>query len=186
MGRQPGARTLDRSQAAVQAHDSKLRGRLRGQMCKPLAQPRLELRRQVDLGHQPQRLRERIGLERRGQRAQVHLGLAAAGDSMQQKRRKSARPRDGVDRLELLVAQARWPGCRGGHLGRRRPPQPGQPCGRPRARDTAQRWRQRTQRDLRPGMVVIIGCELAQLQPLLRQRRIVQQGPQRPHAPLFE
>jgi len=52
--------------------------------------PGLQLRCQVDLRHQEQRLRMRVGFEPTFDRRQVDLGLAAAGHAEQQRRHEPA------------------------------------------------------------------------------------------------
>ena len=74
--RQPAAQALRRRQAAVQRDDAPAG--------EALGEARFELRRQVDLGHQHQRLP--AGAERLCGGAQVDLGLAAAGHAVQQHR----------------------------------------------------------------------------------------------------
>jgi hypothetical protein len=47
---------------------------------------RLQLRREVDLGHHHQSLRARVALQQRGHGVQIDLGFPAAGGAKQQKR----------------------------------------------------------------------------------------------------
>ncbi len=105
--RQPVQRARLLGQTAVQRsqrHPGKTRGNAR-----------LQLRRQVDLGHQHQHLRGRVAREGIGDGVQVDLGLAAAGDPVQQERRKAAtRPglRNAGDGSGLLGIERRSDGRR--------------------------------------------------------------------------
>ena len=108
MCRQPAAQSLRRCHAAVQRDDA------------PAGEARreagLELRRQVDLGHQHQRLP--AGLEGAGRGVQVDLGLAASGHAVQQHRRGIG---DGVQlRQHLGLLRARRRRLVGMGLGRLR------------------------------------------------------------------
>ncbi len=85
MRRQPVAQPLRRGQAAVQGGH-----RVR---TKALAKARLQLRREVDFGHQHQRLRLRVALQQSLRSAQIDLGLAAAGGPKQQHRLRALRQR---------------------------------------------------------------------------------------------
>ncbi|NKA48523.1 hypothetical protein GO302_01837 [Ralstonia solanacearum] len=119
MRRQPVQRARLLGQAAVQ------RGQRHAGEARRNA--RLQLRRQVDLGHQHQHLRGRIAREGIGDGVQVDLGLAAAGDPVQQERRETAaRPglRDGLDGSGLLGIERRRDGRRR-QIARHRQQRPG-------------------------------------------------------------
>ena len=96
-GRAPVAQPLARRKAAVQRHRSAAGQRARDAL--------LELRGQIDLGHEDQRLS--AGGNALGGRGEIDLGLAASGDALQQERRERAvrlaKRRDGV----LLVGVER-------------------------------------------------------------------------------
>ncbi|GAB3652072.1 hypothetical protein GCM10028813_22860 [Ramlibacter alkalitolerans] len=70
-----------------------------------LLEARLQLRREVDLRHQHERLRLRIAREQRLDGAQVDLGLAAAGGAEQQEGARFGG--NGGEGLGLLVARRR-------------------------------------------------------------------------------
>ena len=61
-----------------------------------------ELRRQVDLRHQHERLGIRPRVEQTGERVQIDLGLAAARHAVQQERRETPRGGDRIDGLLLF------------------------------------------------------------------------------------
>ena len=96
--REPVPQALRRREAAVKRHD-----RVAGEA---LGETRLELRRQVDLGHQHQHLLAALQGGLGG--AQVDLGLAAAGQAPEQCGRwrlASGQLQDGVERRLLLRGQ---------------------------------------------------------------------------------
>ncbi len=176
MGGQPVPRALALGQAAVQGRHQRA-GEAR-------AHAGFQLRRQVDLRHQDQDLcrfaaRRRLLQHARGG-MQVDLGLAAAGDAVQQVRRKALGVGDGVGGLALLRIQRRRGARRLGGRCRllfrqflQRPLQ-GHRLGR------AQVFRQAGQHHLAQRPLIILGGKSAQRQPGRRQRR--QFGAQRQHA----
>jgi hypothetical protein len=158
---QPMAQPLRRRQRAVQA-DQQAGREARGET-------RLELRRQVDLGHQHQRLP--AGRQRLRGGAQVDLGLARAGDAVQQR----GAGRQAVERLQgpcLLVGQRRRALlARNRPSRRRRPPQARQPPRDLPGVEPAQLGRQHRQRQLADAALVVGGGEAGQCAPGRRQRR---------------
>jgi len=78
---QPAFQALRRCQAAVHRHHA-----LAAQVRKTFFKARLQLRRQVDLGHHHQHLGLGVFGQYAGGGAQIHLGLAAAGAAKQQGR----------------------------------------------------------------------------------------------------
>ena len=77
---QPAFQALGRGQPAVQRHHL-----ARAQLGKAGFKARLQLRREVDLGHHHQHLGAGVVGQHLGSRAQVHLGFAAAGGAKQQR-----------------------------------------------------------------------------------------------------
>ena len=77
---QPAFQALRGCEAAVQGHDA-----LFAQVGKSGLEARLQLRREVDLGHHHQHLRLGVLRQYASRRAQIHLGLAAAGGAKQQR-----------------------------------------------------------------------------------------------------
>ena len=155
---QPVAQPLRRRQPAVQA-DQHPAGEARGEA-------RLELRREVDLGHQHQRLP--AGVQRLGGGAQVDLGLARPGDPVQQ-HRAGRQPLQHGERGRLFAGQRRQPGRRA--RGRRRRDRTRQPARDRRGIEPAQLGRQHRQRQLADAALVVAGREAHQLAPARRQRR---------------
>ena len=158
MRQQPVAQPLRRRQRTVQADHQMAREALR--------EARLQLRREVDLGHQHQRL----AALRQGSvgGAQIDLGLAAAGGAMQQHRR--ARAQQFGHGIGLLGRQRRKPRRR---TGRRR-------GGSLQARDAArqlgvvelaQLGRQHCQRQLADAALVVRRGEVDQRPPFIGHRR---------------
>ena len=159
MRRQPSGRAFGVREVAVQCHHVLAR-----EAC---AQQRFELRRQIDFRHQQQRLRGRIRRESACDRAQVDLGLAAAGDAEQQVRREIP---DAF--ISASIAATCCVVC--STCGMSDSAQRG--CARARSRDerlrvaraghAAQRTGQRRQRHFAPRVLVILGREASQLQPM--------------------
>ena len=170
MRQQPVAQPLHRRQPAVQ----------RGQpvLWEARSKAGLQLRREVDLGHQHQ------GLPACGQHLlggmQVDLGLAAAGDTVQQQRCRAWRgiglgecSVEGRQRCLLL-----WPQLRALHQHGRRwgcgvqlLQQPGQALGQTGGVQLAKLRRQHGQRQLPHAALVVAGGKVDQRQPGWRHRR---------------
>jgi hypothetical protein len=176
VGSQPVGEALRRRQRAVQRDDVAAG--------EALGEARFQLRRQVDLGHQHQRLPPER--ERALGRAQVDLGLAAAGHAMQQHGRCR---RVAAERLELLQ-RLRLLGARCGPrrlAGRRRQrardalAQLGDAVGELGVVELAQFGRQHRQRHFADTSLVVRGGELDQRAPRQRQRR--QRVEHRDHRP---
>jgi hypothetical protein len=162
--REPGCGAFGAGQGAVQA-GHRLAGEAR-------AQARLQLRRQADFRHQQQGLCLRISGEQPLDRRQVDLGLAAAGHAVQQQRRKAGRCRHGVRSALLFRVQRRrgvlGPFHRGVDRACAQPLQRRRPT-RPRQRP--QQRRQGSDRNLPPGMLVVLGGKPGEGEPVLVQRR---------------
>ena len=170
------AQPLRRRQCAVQRDDVPAD--------KTLGKARFELRRQVDLGHQHQRLlasRERL---RRG--TQIDLGLAAAGGTVQQHGRCLAFGHQAVELLQhlgLLVAQWRqhrvcWHRsfATGGRHRWQRLGHAFDTTRELRVVQLAQLWRQHRQSHLANAALVVTRSELDQRAPTRVQRRQRRQG----------
>ena len=166
MGQQPMLQTLHRRQAAVHGHHPIA--------WKTIGKSSLKLRREVDLGHQNQRLTAR------GQHLlggmQINLGFATAGDPVQQHRLGRRLAPGGLEsrqRSQLLGRQIRTPrrsdglrhGTRGELLG-----QPGQTLVQPGRIEFAKRRRQHRQSQLADTALVIAGRKIHQRQPGGRHR----------------
>ena len=161
MGQQPVLQALHRRQAAVHGHHPMPR--------KALGKSSLELRREVDLGHQDQRLAA-CGQHLLGG-VQVDLGLAAASDPMQQHRLGRGLAQRGLERCQrsqLLGRQIRSPrrsdglsrDTRGKFLD-----QPGQALVQPCRIEFAKLRRQHRQSQLADTALVVAGRKVHQRQP---------------------
>ena len=170
---QPVAQPLGRREAAVQRDDAPRHGAAGAEAG---SDARLELRRQVDLGHQQQHLP--AGVERGLGGAQVDLGLAAAGDAVQQRdaaRRAFAERGQRGERRRLLGARRRARRCRAGRCGCRHrrvalPHRLDAPAQHALV-ERAQRRRQHGQRHLADRALVVTRAKLDQIEPGRRQRR---------------
>ena len=155
---EPAAQALRMRHAAVQRHD--------GRGAEALDEARLQLRREVDLGHQHQRLRLRVAREQALHGLQVHLGLAAAGGAEQQE--GTGLRVDVGERLGLVGGEFRGGGARRLRRGRRRALEAtAELCGVQRT----QLRRQGRERDLAETTLVVPGRESDELPPGGRQRR---------------
>ena len=174
---QPAVQSLRRRHAAVQAHH-----RVRAiQRLKALPKARLQLRRQVDLGHHHQHLGGAAalgcgGVQHLAGGAQIHLGFATAGGAIQQHRRLGAVQRG--QRLALFVAQvvavARGVrlGCAGMGCSRWAGLGPAlEPARQLLVAQLAQLWRQRGHGHLAQAALVILCGKFHQLAPARVQRR---------------
>ncbi len=133
------------------------------------AQQRLQLRREVDLRHQHQDLGALILLQAIFDRPEVHLGLAASGDAEQQVDPEPLRRDQRLDGGLLLRRQA---------VQRRRVrparnlalAQPRQRLCEARPRRGSQHRGQRRQRNFSPWMLVVVGRELREVEPVAIER----------------
>ena len=114
---QPGGGALASREATVQRHDAVV--------WKSRTDLRLELRREIDLGHQQQRLRVRSRHQRAFDGGEVNLRLAAAGHTEQQERCKPCCLRNLLNCGRLFNAQHRPPHSVGASAGGQRGAQPG-------------------------------------------------------------
>ena len=112
---EPVAHALAFGEAAVHRDD-----RAFGQRGETRAERGLELRRQIDFGHEDERLRVRPRVEQARERVQIDLGLAAARHAVQQERREAARGGDRIDGFLLFLREAREQGVIGECLGQTR------------------------------------------------------------------
>ena len=166
--RQPAAQPLRRRQPAVQGDDAPA-----GEAAREALD---QLRREVDLGHQHQRLP--AGAEHLLGRAQIDLGLAAAGDAVQQRRAgigPSDRPADRRRGRGLGVGEG-GPGLVGRRrvdAARPRLAQPAHAIGERVAAEPTQLGRQHRQGDLAGAALVVPGGEFDQRAPIGGERRDV-------------
>ena len=166
---QPAFEALRRRQAAVQRHHA-----LAPQVRKTRFKTRLQLRRQVDLGHHHQHLGLRVFGQHTGGGAQVDLGLAAAGAAKQQGRARVCRQL--VQRGALFGAERQsFMRCFGaGGVGLRAL----EPARQLHRRQLAQLGRQRGQGDFAQRALVVARRERHQTAPGGVQRRQSFEGTQ--------
>ena len=159
---QPAFEALRRRQAAVQRHHA-----LAPQVRKTRFKTRLQLRRQVDLGHHHQHLGLGVFGQHTGGGAQVDLGLAAAGAAKQQGRARVCRQL--VQRGALFGAERQsFMRCFGaGGVGLRAL----EPARQLHRRQLAQLGRQRGQGDFAQRALVVARRESHQTAPGGIERR---------------
>ena len=145
--REPAGEALGRRQCTVQRDDVATG--------ESLCEASFELRREVDLGHQHQRLPARI--QTALGRAQIDLGLAAAGHAVQQ---------DGRCAQRIELRRRDRPGRNGEALAQLR-----DAVGDLRVVELAKFGRQHRERDFTDAALVVAGTEFDELAPSSRQRR---------------